>query len=178
MTSPSIVRPGVPDDEPEIWRLFRMHHAENALYPISERKVGFYLDRVLHPERISPEDDGPRGVIGVIGNVGTLEAAIMLVLGSAWYTDEIGLDDCMSYVDPEHRKSDHAKALMDYSKNIVDQVRAQGHASFRMILGIVSTKRTAAKIRLYERKFPVLGAYFVYPPIEGTVEIKNMHRMI
>ncbi|MDE2096856.1 MAG: hypothetical protein KGL39_06375 [Patescibacteria group bacterium] len=177
MTSPSIVRQGAPADEPEIWRLFKLHHAENALFPISERKVQFYLDRVLHPERIAEDDSGPRGIVGVIGEPTSLEGAVMLVLGSPWYTDQIGLDDCMSFVDPDHRQSDHSKALLDYAKSVVDRVRAQGHEYFRMTVGIVSTKRTAAKIRLYARRLEPIGAYFMYPPIEGTVGLKNMHRI-
>lgn len=174
-SSPSVIRKAVSDDEGELWRLFRLHHEENALFPLSDRKVQFYLDRVLRPENIAPEDSGPRGVVGVIGPVGALEGAIMLVLGSPWYTEQITVDDCMNFVDPEHRKSGHAKALIDYSVRIVDSIRDCGHPDFRMILGVVSTKRTAAKINLYSRKLTLLGAYFVHPPIDGAMPltIKN-----
>src|SRR5262245_30897407 len=119
MPSPSIVRPAAPPDESELWRLFKLHHQENALFPLSERKVQFYIDRVLFPERIEADDPGPRGIIGVIGRVGALEGAIMLVLGSPWYTEQIGIDDCMNFVDPEHRRSNHSKALIAYGKYIV-----------------------------------------------------------
>lgn len=175
MTSPSVVRPAVPDDLPEIWRLFRLHAEENALFKLSERKVGYYLNRFLHPETIDPEDTGPRGLIGVIGPVGALEGIIMLVLGSAWYTDETSMDDCCNFVDPAHRQSDHAKALIAYSKHLVDMARV-GHPDFKMILGIVSTKRTAAKIRLFSRQLEPVGAFFMYPPSSGVTPIKNMHR--
>lgn len=173
---PSTVRPARPDDEAELWRLFKLHHAENALFPLSERKVQFYLDRVLHPEKITADDCGPRGIIGVIGRIGALEGAIMLVLGSAWYTEQIGIDDCMNFVDPDHRKTDHAKALIGYAKNIVDTIRAQGDIGFRMMMGIVSTKRTEAKIRLYSRQVEPVGAYFIYPPVEGVIPLKVLSR--
>lgn len=175
MTSPSIVRPAVPEDRAEVWRLFQAHHEENALFPLSERKVAFYLDRVLNPGSITPDDTGPRGLIGVIGPVGALEGAIMLVLGSPWYTDEITLDDCMNFVDPAHRRSDHAKALIAYSKHLVDSVRV-GYPDFKMILGVVSTERTAAKIRLYAQQLAPVGAYFMYPPQNGVKALKNIHR--
>lgn len=177
MPSQSVVRPAVPRDEPEIWRLFLLHHSENALFPLSESKVQVLLDRVLRPEKIKQDDAGPRGIIGVIGDVGALEGAIMLVLGSPWYTEAIMPNDCMNFVDPAHRQSDHAKALIAYAKHIVDSTRAGGFPDFRMIVGIVSTKRTAAKIRLYSRQLEPVGAYFMYPPVDGTVPLQNLHKV-
>lgn len=176
MTSKSVVRAAVPLDENELWRLFRLHHEENALFPISERKVQFMLDRVLHQSDIANDDCGPRGIAGVIGEVGALEGAIILVLGSAWYTDQIGIDDCMNFVDPAHRRSFHAKALISYAKNMVDTVRNGGHEDFKMIVGVVSTERTAAKIRLYSRQLEPIGAYFMYPPVNGLKPLRNIHR--
>lgn len=175
MSAPSIVRAAVPADQVELWRLFRLHHRENALFPLSESKVQFYLDRVLHPERISADDDGPRGVIGVIGPSNALEGAIMLVLGSAWYTDQIGVDDCLNFVDPEHRRSEHAKALLGFAKQMVDSIRSGGHPDFRMIVGVMSTHRTMAKIKLYSRQLTHVGAFFMYPPIAGAVPMSEIY---
>lgn len=171
MTSPSIVRAAVPEDRAELWRLFRMHHAENALFPISEEKVGALLDRVLHPELITVDDAGPRGLIGVIGEIGELEGAIMLILGSPWYTDTVTMDDCLNFVDPAHRASRHSEALIRYSKNLVDQVR-EGHPDFKMLLGVVSTQRTAAKVRLFSRHLTPVGAFFMYPPPQIDIAMK------
>ncbi len=162
MTSPSIVRTAIPDDESEIWRLFRLLHAENAMLPISERKVQYHIDRMLHPEIISLEDTGPRGIIGVIGEPGKLEGAIMLAFGSMWYSEVITLDEFLNFVDPSHRNSNHAKALIGYAKHIVDQVRLT-HADVKLVIGILSTKRTAAKVRLYERQLTPCGSFFIYP---------------
>lgn len=175
MTSQSIVRPAVPADENEVWRLCRLHHEENGLFPLSEKKVGFYIDRSLHPEKIEAEDFGPRGIIGVIGKTGILEAIVMLILGSPWYSESISMDDCMNFVDPVHRRSDHAKALIGYSKHLVDQVRI-GHPEFRIMMGIVSTERTAPKIRLFSRQLELVGAFFTWPPLDDGKTLKNMHR--
>lgn len=169
----SIVRRALPEDEQEIWRLFREHHEENAFFPLSEAKVQYYLDRVLRPETIDKEDNGPRGVIGVIGEVGVLQAAIMLVLGTPWYSESIVMDDCMSFVDKRYRKSQHATALIEYSKFIVDQIR-QTHPDFSMIVGIVSNVRTIEKVRLYSRRLKPIGAYFMYPPLEGSLPLKEV----
>jgi hypothetical protein len=175
MTSPSIVRPAVPADEPELWRLFRLHHDENALFPLCVPKVQYYLDRVLHPERIAANDLGPRGVIGAIGPVGALEGAIMLVLGSPWYSETITMDDCMSFVDPAHRKSHHSRTLIAYAVHMVDEIR-KSHGEFKMIVGVLSTKRTAAKVRLYEQQLTPVGAYFMYPAPVDFQPLKNTFR--
>lgn len=174
MSGSSVVRPAVAADMDEVWRLFRMHHEENALFPLCESKVQYYLDRILNPSVISPNDTGPRGLIGVIGPVGALEGMIMLVLGSAWYTEKITMDDCTNFVDPLHRRSDHAKSLISYAKYLVDCVR-RSDPTFCMTLGIVSTERTAAKIRLYSRQLEPAGAYFVYPPVSGVKSLKETH---
>lgn len=153
-----------------------MHHAENALFPLSERKVQYYLDRTLNPQSIASDDTGPRGIVGVIGNIGALQGAIMLVLGSPWYSDQITMDDCMSFVDPRYRKTNHSKALISYAKHMVDQIRESGHPDFKMVVGIVSTDRTAAKIRLYARQMEPVGAFFLYPAPAETRPLKNIHR--
>lgn len=164
MTSPSIVRPAIPADEPEIWNLLRMAHAENALIKMSERKVQYHLDRFLEPRGIGLEDFGPRGFIGVIGPIGTLEGIIMLSIGSPWFSDEVTMDDNLNFVHPKCRRSDHAKALLAFAKRIVDQIRSD-YPTFQMTVGILSTERTAAKIKLYERQnLTLAGGIFVYPP--------------
>lgn len=157
MTSPSIVRAACPDDYDEIWRLFRMLHAENGMFPICEPKVDYYIKRLLNPKDIKPDDMGPRGFIGVIGEVGRLEGCIMLTIGSHWYSEEWTLDEHLNFVDPAHRASSHAKTLIDYAKSCADKI------GVRLVIGVLSTKRTAAKVRLYERRLTPAGAFFIYP---------------
>lgn len=175
MTSPSTVRTAVPEDESEIWRLFRMLHAENAMLPISDRKVQHHIDRMLHPESITLDDTGPRGIIGVIGEVGSLEGAIMLAFGSMWYSEVITLDEFLNYVDPTHRASNHAKALIGYAKHITDQIRLT-HDEVKLVIGILSTKRTAAKVRLYERQLTPAGAFFLYPAPDNLEAPERLYR--
>ncbi len=164
--SPSIVRAARPEDENELWSLFRLMHSEAALYPLCEPKVQDYLRRVLYPGTIPPDDTGPRGIIGVIGSPARLEAAIMLVLGSVWYSSAITLMDALNFVHPEFRASNHAKALIAYSKTMTDEIR-KVDVNFQMLIGIVSTKRTQAKIRLFRRQMVEAGAVFIYPTPAG-----------
>lgn len=174
MASPSIVRAAHQDDKPEVWRLFRLCHLENGMLPLSERKVDYYIDRLLKPENIAADDAGPRGLIGVIGEK-QLEGAIMLSFGSPWYSDEINLDEYLNFVDPAHRNSSHAKTLISYAKHMVDLIRGN-HPNLKLMIGVLSTKRTAAKARLYERQLTPAGVFFVHPPPDNLDAPNRIYR--
>jgi hypothetical protein len=170
MPSASVVRPAVPRDEAELWRLLRLLWTENAMFAISDRKVQFYLDRLLKPHLIPPDDLGPRGFIGVIGPVGALEACIMLTVGSVWYSEDWTLDEHLNFVDPAHRQSEHAKALISYAKHCSDEI------GIRLVIGVLSTKRTAAKVRLYERQLTQAGSFFVHPAPDDVAPPSRLYR--
>jgi hypothetical protein len=174
MSSISSVRAAIPEDKMEIWRLFRLCHAENGMLPMSERKVDYHIDRLLNPGNITADDFGPRGIIGVIGNR-ILEGAIMLGFGSPWYSDEINMDEYLNFVDPLHRNSNHAKTLISYAKHMVDQIRV-AHKDFKLMIGVLSTKRTAAKVRLYERQLTPAGAFFIHPAPDNLDPPKHLYR--
>jgi hypothetical protein len=155
--TPSIVRMARPYDAPEIWRLFLQVHRENGLFTLAPHKVTAMMDRALHPELIHPHDTGPRAQIAVIGSPGKLEAIIFVLISSMWYSDDLHLEELMVYVDPECRQSGHAKACVDWMKSLADSL------SLRLLTGIISKDRTAAKIRLYDRYLPRIGAFYLYP---------------
>ena len=139
---------------------------ENGLFPMSETKVQFYLDRVLRPEAIPPQDTGPRGIIGVIGPSSYLEGVILLILAPVWYLTTISLQDCVNYVREDCRSSNHAKALIGYSKQMTDEIR-KVDPDFKLMVGVVSTVRTQAKIRMFRRQMTECGSVFLYPHDEG-----------
>lgn len=177
MTSPSVVRRAVREDKGEIWRLFRSLHKENGLNPLSEEKVDYHIDRLLDVRNIVNKDNGPRGIIGCIGPVGALEACIMLAFGTQWYSDQITLDEYLNYVSPEHRSSNHAKALIGFAKEMVDMLRPD-HPELRLVIGVLSTVRTAAKVRLYERQqLTPSGCFFIYPTPENVTPPKALYRV-
>ena len=155
--TPSIVRIAKPWDAPEIWRLFLQMHRENGIFSLSPLKVTNLMSRALYPQDIPPDDTGPRAQIGIIGLSGRLEAVVLVSISSAWYSDDLHLTDHVFYVDPECRASNHANALIDWLKNLADSL------GLPLVTGIFSTTRTAAKIRLFDRKFPRIGATYFYP---------------
>ena len=157
MTSPSIVRKAIPADRESIWDLFRILHRENGVFNLSENKINWLLDRILYPEDISEGDMGVRGFMGVIGPVNKLEGFILITLGSFWYSDDIMLEEYANFVHPDHRKSNHAKVLISYSRHLSDEI------GIPLVIGIISNFKTAEKVRFYRRqRLPEAGAFFIY----------------
>lgn len=160
--TPSVVRKAIPMDAPEIWRLFLQTHRENGLFTLAPHKVTGFMDRALHPELISKNDTNPRAQIGVVGAFGRLEAVVFVLLSSFWYSEDIHLEELLVYVDPECRSSNHARACVDWMKGLSDELKVP------LLTGIISKHRTAAKIRLYDRLLPRIGAFYFYPLEEGS----------
>jgi len=156
MTTLSIVRTAKPEDYAEVWRLLLLSHDENAQFPLAADKVDTFVARALRPDLIPVWDVGPRGAIGVIGPVGALEACCLLFVGSYWYTHARHLEEFLVFVDPRCRASGHGRALVKWMK---EQSDATG---VKLVTGIISTVRTEAKVAMYERMLPKVGAFFMY----------------
>jgi len=163
----STVRTATPADEAEIWRLFMMAHRENGIFRLSPHKVSYFLQRALHPESILPTDLGPRGQIGVIGVPGKIEAIVFLILGEFWYSDEIHLEELLVYVDPECRKSVHARSCVAWMKKKSDDL------GIKLVTGIISKHRTQSKIKLYDLLLPRAGAFYIYPLDDPDIKRMN-----
>ena len=154
---PSVVRKALPADYDSIWQLLELLHKENGIFNLSKGKVDWLLNRILYPEKIAENDMGQRGYMGVIGQEGGhLEGLLLLTIGCPWYSEDIYFEELANFVHPDHRKSDHAKTLIAYSKYIADKV------GLSLVIGVLSNTRTAAKVRLYRRQLPEAGAFFVY----------------
>lgn len=156
--TPSIVRIAGPEDKKEAWRLLMQAHSDNGLFPLAPQKVEWFLNRALYPHCISPDDTGTRGVIGVIGAQGALEGLVFVTIEEYWYSTEKYLNEMLVYVDPACRKSNHAKALIEWMR---EQVKVTG---LPLMTGIVTNKRTEAKCRLYQRMLPKAGEFYVVMP--------------
>ncbi len=158
MSCVSKVRAATHGDFDEVWRLLMESHGENALFPLAEDKVRWFVNRAIFPEAIPPGDTGVRGIIGVIGPVGALEGLVFLTIGTYWYSHAKHIEEYMVFVDPRHRRSEHAKALVRWMKEQVDRT------GLPLVTGIMSTNRTEAKCRLYQRMLPKVGEFFYLAP--------------
>jgi GNAT superfamily N-acetyltransferase len=161
--SPSIVRIATPNDYQEIWRLFLQSHRENGLFELAPEKVEWFLTRVLRPDLIPAGDMGARGLIGVVGPQGALEAICFILISTTWYSNEKHLGDLLLYVDPEFRHSNHSKALVEWMKQQSQLV------GMKLMGGVVSTERTEGKCRLYRRMMPKVGEFHLFDPRSLTI---------
>lgn len=100
------------------------------------------------------------GIVGVIGPVGApLEGAVLLSMGEMWYSKELILEEKGIFVAPEFRsaKGGRARKLAEFAKLTATEL------GIPLAIGVLSSSRTEAKIRLYERVFgQPAGVYFLY----------------
>lgn len=114
---------------------------------MNEDKVRSYLRKAFSREG---------AIIGVIGTSDNIEGAIYLLIGEFWYSTDKHLEEFFNFVRPEHRKSKHAQGLIAFAKELSDD-------SLPLLIGVISTERTAAKVRLYRRQLgEPIGAFFFY----------------
>lgn len=146
--APSVVRLATPEDEEQLMVLCHLLHDENGIFEMDD-------DMVLETLRLGTNQKG--GIIGVIGTHEKLEGMVYMQVSNFWYSRQPYLVELFNFVHPEHRKSGHAKALIEFAKNCAD-------SKTRLVIGIISNERTKAKVRLYERSLgQPAGAFFVYP---------------
>lgn len=136
-------------DEFEIFKLCAMMHEEQPYHPLSWDKVVPMIHLATRRER---------GIIGVIGDRHDLKAAIFLLIEPIWYSEDWQLLEFFNYVRPDARKSTYASDLIRYAKKCSDDL------GLDLTIGVFSNIRTDAKIRLYSRLVPKMGAFFCYSP--------------
>lgn len=144
---PTDVRLAAPEDRDGILALTTQLHGENGLFAMAPDKVNQMLDRYYQRKG---------AVIGVIGEVGHPVAAIYLGLEQLIYTNDWSLQEHFNFVAADHRRSTYARQLIAYAKGVSDQMKVP------LMIGILSNKRTEAKVRLYEQLMEKCGAFFVY----------------
>jgi len=145
------VRIGTPEDVHDIMELALSACDENGFVdPNPQRLLA----------EIWPALNLDRGMVGIIGEDGKKpEAAVLLRIGTMWYSDADVLEEKAIFVHPEYRsaKGGRARRLCEFSKQVADKL------GIPLIIGVLSNHRTEAKVRLYERQFgKPSGAFFLY----------------
>lgn len=158
ITSGVKVRIGTPDDVHGVMNVALMCCNENALSPPNPEKLLQDIWAALNLQR---------GICGVIGTPGAIvEAAVVLRIGTQWYSDEQILEERAVFVRPEFRsaRGGRAKNLVNFSK------RAADYLGMPLTIGVLSNDRTEAKVRLYRRLIgEPAGAYWIYGARTGDV---------
>lgn len=146
---PTNVRIATPADEDRLVALMHEVFREQPIFKINEEKMRSNI-------RMATERKG--SVIGVIDGPKEIEGYIIAQLAQYWYTDEWHLEELSNFVHPDYRSggAGHARCLIEFAKWFAEQL------NMPLIMGILSTKRLAAKARLYARQATPCGAIFVH----------------
>jgi hypothetical protein len=150
------VRIGTPDDVDGVMELALSACDENGFVSPNPEKL---------LQQIWPALNLDQGLLGIIGNTGEkLQGAVLLRVGSMWYSDDEVLEEKAIFIDPRYRsaKGGRARRLCEFSKHVADNL------GIPLIIGVLSNHRTEAKVRLYERQFgKPSGAFFLYGATTG-----------
>ena len=145
------VRIGTPDDVDGMMEIALAACAENGFVdPNPQRLLA----------EIWPALNRDHGIVGIIGNPGErLEGAVLLRVGTMWYSDRQVLEEKAIFIAPEFRsaRGGRARRLCEFSKQAADGL------GLPLIIGVLSNHRTAGKVRMYRRIFgEPSGAFFLY----------------
>ena len=143
------VRLAEPEDLPKLLDLMRIACEEDTQHTMNEEKVLAMVMRHYNKQG---------AMVAVIGEVGDPVAYCLSIIDPVWYSDEWQLLELSLFVHPDHRKTTWAKQLMQFMKAASEGLKLD------LTIGVFSNSRTEAKIRLYQRQFPQVGAYFCFRP--------------
>ena len=115
-------------------------------------------------QEIWPSLNLDHGIVGIVDEE-PIRAAALLRVDPIWYNKAKNwIVERAIFVHPEARaaKGGRARILCDWVKQV------QGGLDMPLIIGILSSERTEAKVRLYERKFgKPAGAYWIVGAATG-----------
>lgn len=145
------IRTGTPEDMDAMMELALSGCAENGFLDASPAKLATEIWPALCQDH---------GIIGIIGKPGErIEGAVVLRIGTMWYSDTPVVEEKAIFIDPEYRsaKGGRARKLCEFSKKVSDSL------GIPLIIGVLSNNRTEAKVRMYKRQFgEPAGAFFLY----------------
>jgi GNAT superfamily N-acetyltransferase len=175
------VRCATADDETDLFILLLLLHRENGIFGLNEEKV-------IKGIRYATGREG--GIIFCIdedqaqphSSDNHVVASLGMCVTTDWYSDDPYLLERWNYVHPEHRRSDYARKLLEQAKwshHWFKQPERDAPLNMPFQCGINSFDRTEAKVRLYARHMPCIGACFLYgaPPLQADKYQKSMREI-
>lgn len=147
------VRLGTPDEVDEVMKIAMMGVEENAFVSVNPTKLLQEIWSALNLHQ---------GAVGVIGEVGgEIEGAVLLRVGSVFYSDDLLVEEKAIFVHPSYRQATGGRAarLAEFSRWLANEM------GLPLVIGVLSAHRVKAKIRMYTRIFgEPSGAYWVVRP--------------
>lgn len=154
MTAASNVVLAKQGDEAKIFDFFVLAYQDNGFFPLSSKKT---IDMIMRACR----NDGAS--VGLIkDHEGNIEAASGVILDQFWYSEFCFLNELINFVHADHRRSQHAKALLKFQKDTALYLSKVLGYAVPIIPGVLTRKRLEPKMRLFQREFQQVGALFIY----------------
>lgn len=157
MTDTLTVRTGTLNDLEEMMELAMLACEENGFANPSQGK----LLQDIYPALM--QDHGIVGIVGEKG--GIIEGAVLLRIGSPWYSTDVIIEEKAVFVHPNYRsaKGGRAARLIEFAKKVSDDL------GLPLAMGVLSDERTISKVKTYGRIFgPPSGAYWLYGTRTGA----------
>jgi hypothetical protein len=144
-------------DEDKLYDLALAAYEDNGLFPVNKDKVRHFVECATGAIKTDKGEKYPI-FVGVIEIPDTknFAASVALEYVCNWYSDVWYLADKWNFVRTEYRKSSYGRDLLTFAKYISDL------ANCPLGMGIMTEKRLESKMKLYERKFTQMGAFFMY----------------
>lgn len=134
---------------PGVMDAVQLAHGENGQHALDLDKTAAIVWRGVTRQK---------AIIGAIGSPAFVKALVVLTIEPISYSNDEQILEHLAYVRPDHRRSNHAKMLIQFAKHCSDEI------GLDLMIGIVSDSRLEAKRRLYERQLPIGGFWFTHRP--------------
>ena len=140
-------------DEAEIFDHLVQAHAENGFNPLCSEKVNAVIREATHKKG---------GVIGLVWGPKGIEASTGLRISEWWYSDRVHLEELWTFVGKDFRRTSHAKSLLKFQKDFSEKMTLAMDYRVNLFTGVLTKIQMEAKVRLYQRELPQVGALFMY----------------
>lgn len=153
---PANVRAAGVADEVSLVDLVRLDVLENASHiaPIDEKRIWQFIQRATR-DRIA--------TIGVIGAPGHVEGMVYLIPAQWVWSQEWFIEERLTVVHPDHRKSRHAGDLLLFARWSADFTASQSGLRVRLVGTVAATRRGLAKQAIFGRYLNRIGGIYAYP---------------
>lgn len=160
---PDNVRLATIADEASLVELLRLDVAENAAHIAPSDDEALFT--LVQAATRDIHNLGPaKPSIGVIGSPGQIEGAIFLQLQRwFWSSEHWFVEERLTAVRPDCRKSRHAADLIRFARWFVDAMSEHTDVRVRLVLSVVATVGAGPKQAFFGRMLNRVGAIYSYP---------------
>lgn len=159
---PENVRLATIADEASLVELLRLDVAENAAHVAPADEASLF--EFVHAATRDIHNRGQaKPNIGVIGPPERIEGAIFLEMHKWFWAAEWYLEERLTTVRPDCRKSRHGADLIKFARWFSDSMSASAGFRVYLVANVVGTRDVNRKVALFGRLLNKAGGIFVYP---------------